>query len=181
MDVTVVREYLDTRHNRQKLESQFKRLEKQLSDGQVAETELLSKINPDSLITSKSVKIINELLSHRPLWLNAFPVSFAHLTLKGDNLHLSVVFAQPLFRGWRTETPYRSYQLCPLSLGTPTPPDENHIPEYISVSDNDINAVCWEQVGEGLWLWSDSKHGIEFCQESQEQQEKIVEKSIDTG
>ena len=162
MDVTVVQEYFDTKHNRQKLESRFKKLEKQLSEEQAKETNLSSKINPDSLITTKSVKVINELLSHRPLWLNDFPVSFAHLTLKGDNLHLSVVFAQPLFRGWRTETPYRSYQLCPLSLGTPTPPGENHIPEYISVSDNDINAVCWEQDGESLWLWSDTGRGIEF-------------------
>lgn len=162
MDVTVVREYLDTKHNRQKLESQFKRLEKQLSDERTRETELFSKINPDSLITSKSVKVISELLSRRPLWLNDFPVSFASLTLKGGNLHLSVVFAQPLFRGWRTEAPYRSYQSCPLSLETLTPPDDNHIPEYVSVSDNDIGAVCWERDGERLWLWSDSKRGLEF-------------------
>ena len=162
MDVTIVREYLDTKHNRQKLESQFKRLGKQLSDERTTETDLFSKINPDSLITSKSVKVISELLSHRPLWLNDFPVSFARLTLKGDNLHLSVVFAQPLFCGWRTKKPYESYQFCPKSLETPTLPDENHIPDYILVSDSDVDVVCWEQGSDRLWLWSGDEHGLEF-------------------
>lgn len=157
MDVTVVQQYLESRKNQQRLESQFKKLEKQLQEERVRVTELLSKIDLNSLISAKSVKVINGLISNQPLWLNDFPVSFASLTFKSGNTHLSVVFAQPLFRGWRTEMPYRSYQSCPLSLETPSPPDENHIPQYISVLDYDMDVVCWECEGNVLKLWLDEQ------------------------
>ncbi len=162
MDVLLVKQYLETRGERDKMESQFTKLGKQLTKVREDEEVLSGKVDSDSLITAKSVKTINELLSNRPLWLNNFPVSFAQLTLKNGNLHLSVIFSQPLFRGWRTKIPYISYKMCSLSLETPVLPDENHIPEYLQVSDYDYTVICWEREGTTIKLWSDEKRGIEF-------------------
>lgn len=163
MNITTVREYLDTKKQRAKTASQLSVLKKQLSGLETAEATLASQVDPDSLITAKSVKVINELLSsRRPLWVGDFPVSFAHATLKNGQLHLSVIFAQPLFSGWRTETPYKSWQMCPWSVETPEPPSENHIPQYKHVMDGDWDTVCWERTDNGLRLWTDETRGVAF-------------------
>ena len=169
MDVLVVRDYLETKKQRAKLASQFSKLGKELSVIQAKETELITKVDSDCLITAKSVRVINGLLeSHRPLWFDSFPVSFAHIGLKNGRLRVSVVFTQPLFSGWKTEAPYRSWQSCPRSLETPEPPSENHIPQFTQVVDYwELPVICWEQrvdgqdVGE-LCLWVDEKHGVLF-------------------
>lgn len=167
MDVSIVREYLDIKKQRAKASSQLSTLQKQLSELETKEVSLASQVSVDSLITAKSVRVINELLSsHRPLRMplrmGAFPVSFAHTTLKNGQLQVQIVFAQPLFSGWETKTPYVSYQCCPWSLETPEPPDENHIPRYMQVMDGNWDVVCWERTENGLRLWTDEKHGAEF-------------------
>ena len=162
MDVSVVREYLEAKKQRAKLESQFRRLESELAKAKTAESDLNSKIDPDGLITTETVKSINSLLTNRPLWLGKFPVSFAQASLKSSQLHMSIIFSQPLFEGWKTETPYGSWQSCPPALETPEPPDENHIAQYAQVLDLDTDAVCWEQNGNELRLLIDEKHGFVF-------------------
>ena len=163
MDVLSIKQYLKTKSERAKLESQFTKLERQLTKVRGDEETLSGKVDPNSLITTKTVKVIDELLSsHHPLWVNNFPVSFASVSIRSGHLHISVVFAQPIFQGWRTEKPYKSFQSCPLSLETPIPPDENHIPMYIQVSDNDIDIICYEQNETAIRLWLDEKRGIEF-------------------
>lgn len=163
MDVAIVHEYLGTKKHRAKTASQLSVLQKQLSELETKEASLASQVSADNLITAKSVRVINELLSsRRPLWFNDFPVSFAHTTLKNGQLRLQVVFAQPLFSGWETETPYKSQQFCPWSLDTPEPPDENHIPRYTQVMDSNWDVVCWERMENGLRLWTDEKRGVEF-------------------
>ena len=163
MDVSIVREYLETKKQRTKLESQLSKLKSDLSKTQSREAELQSQVSMDNLITAKSVKVINGLLSsHRPFRLGDFPVSFARTTLKSGQLRFQVIFSQPLFSGWKTETSYYSYQSCPWQLETPEPPDENHIPQYKQVMDGNWDVVCWERTENGLRLWVDEKRGVEF-------------------
>jgi hypothetical protein len=163
MDVLAVKQYLETKSTRVKLESQLAKLTEQLTTVRGDEETLSGKIDPNSFITTKTVKVVNELLSsRRPLWLKNFPVSFVGARFNNGHLHLSIVFSQPIFQGWRTEKPYKSFQSCPLSLETPIPPDENHIPMYIQVSDNDMDVICWEQNETVVKLWLDEKRGIEF-------------------
>ena len=163
MDITVVREYLEIKKQRPKLESQFRKLGGELDAVRAKETELSAKVDIASLISTKSVKVINEILeSHRPLWLGVFPVSFAHATFDKGELHVSVIFSQPLFSGWRTEIPYISWQGCSLSLETPEPPGENHIPQYTQVMELGQGTICWEQSGTELRLWIDEKRGLVF-------------------
>ena len=59
MDVSVVSVYLETRKHRAELEKRFSRLKMELSTVQAKETELSTKVDPDSLVTAKSVKVIN--------------------------------------------------------------------------------------------------------------------------
>lgn len=163
MDVSVVREYLETKKQRTRLESQLSRLNSELSKTQAREVELKSQVSPDSLITAKSIKVINKLLgSHCPLSLNDFPVSFVHAARENGQLQFQVIFAQPLFSGWKTETPYVSYQPCSLLLDTPEPSSENSIPQYTQVLDGNWGVVCWERAENGLRLWVDEKRRLEF-------------------
>lgn len=166
MDVLVVCEYLEIKKNRTKLESQFKKLEKELVICNARESGLRAKVNLNGLITAKAVNIINSLLGRQPLWLyyndELFPVSFVRVSRAGNNLRVSIVFTQPIFCGWRTETPCVSYQSCPLSLVTPEPPDENHIAQYHQVTDAEYGIVCWEQDKNELRLWVDEKRKLVF-------------------
>jgi hypothetical protein len=166
MDVSTVCEYLDTKESRIKLESQFKKLESQLTKTRSDEEALSRKIDPNSFITAKAVKVINEFLSHPPLWFGVYPVSFAQLTLKGGNATLNIVFAQPIFSGWRTEKPHVSYQVCSWSLETPALPDENHIPEYQQIAEWCMDFVCWEIQDDKLTLWLRGGRCAEFRKES---------------
>ncbi len=163
MDVSVVSIYLETRKHRAELEKRFSRLKMELSTAQAEEAELSTKVDPDSLITAKSVKVINTLLGgHCPLWLNDYPVSFAHVILKNGKVRLSVIFIQPIFTGWKTEIPYKSWQSAEWSLGTPEPPSENHIPQYTQVIDWESGIICWGLNGSELRLWQDEKRGVLF-------------------
>lgn len=166
MDVSTVCEYLDTKKSRIKLESQFKKLESQLAKTRSDEEALSRKIDPNSFITAKSVRVINEFLSHPPLWSGVYPVSFAQLTLKGGNATLNIVFAQPIFSGWRTEKPYVSYQGCEWSLETPAPPSESHIPQYQQIAECGMDFVCWEIQGDKLTLWLRGGSRAEFRKET---------------
>jgi len=167
MDVPAVSEYLETRKHRAELEKRLSRLIAELDIAQTKEAELSGKVDPDSLITAKSVKVINTLLtSHCPLWLNDYPLSFAHVALKNGKLRLSVIFAQPIFTGWRTEVPYKSWQSVKWSLETPELPSESHIPQYTQVVDQELSVVCWERDGSELRLWQEEGSGILFHWES---------------
>jgi len=168
MDVPTVREYLETKKQRAKTTSQVSVLQKQLTELETKEAELAGEVDAGSLITAKSVRVVNGLLfSHRPLWLGGFPVSFARVSSRSGQLGVQVIFSQPLFSGWKTKTPYVSWQSCPWSLETPEHPDENHIPQYIQVIDGNWDVVCWERSENGLRLWMDEKRGLDFRWESE--------------
>jgi len=164
IDVRVVCKYLDFRGKHKELERQAVKLRKHLADMErelerviSGESEALSLIDPDCLITAKSVKTINQLLlSVRGLCQQdgvVMPMSYMGLVLKGGKLRVNAVFAKPLFVGWETKIPYYSYQSCSLSIETPEPPSENHIPRYQVVVDQEVNVSCWEQRDGEVRLW----------------------------
>ncbi len=148
------------------MESQFSKLKAELSVAQAKESELTAKIDLGSLITARSVKVINALLEGRcSLRLNGFPVSFARIGVERGSLCIQAIFSQPVFSGWRTETPCESYQSCSWSLETPELPSKNHIPQYQHSVDWRMRVVCWEQDGNELHLWLDARRRVTFCWE----------------
>lgn len=163
MDYKLYQNYIDARDTEsssrsqlRKVKEQLSELEKQLAEHETTTKESLSLISPDNLITAVSVKLINQLLSggcSLQIGASECPVSFVQLVSDSEVTRLEAVLSQPLFHGWRTETPYVSYQLCPLSVVTPTPPSENHIPEYTSVLGWHMNLSCWEYTGDSVILY----------------------------
>lgn len=163
MDVLIVREYMETKKQRAMVSSQLSILRRKLSGLEVKESCLAIKVDSDSLITAKSVRVINELLfSHHQLQLGGFPVSFVRVATKNSQLNIQVIFSQPLFSGWETKEPYVSYQCCSWQLETPDPPSKNHVPQYKQVMECTWDIVCWEIMENGLRLWIDDKRGLEF-------------------
>jgi len=167
--VAQIQSYTQLKSKRAELEKQVKplrkrlsELESELSSIQFQEQEALSCVDQSMLVTRSSIKAINDLLLSASSIYTAqgeFPVGCAVIQSGKGGLQLSIVFSRPLFSGWRTEKPYKSWQSCPLQLDTPEPPDENHIPEYRSLVERDMDLSCWEQVGSELHLWSDSGSG----------------------
>jgi len=177
MDIKPVITYLNHKSNRIQLEKEVSKLRKeltalesQLSQSQAAESESLTLIDPDSLITRESVKVINTILSQTTglRWKDGavFPLSLALLSwAKNGDLRLKAIFSQPLFNGWKTETPYYSYQSCPLSVNTPESPSSNHVPQYLHMVDQVVELSCWEVKDEEvlLWLWwKDGEYAVSF-------------------
>jgi len=168
--VAQIQSYTQLKSERAELEKQVKRLRKQLSSMetelsslQSQEREALSRVDQSMLIERSSIKTINTLLSSVSSIRTSqgeFPVGCAVIQSSKKRLQLSIVFSRPLFSGWRTETPHKSWQMCPLRLDTPEPPDENHIPEYKSLVEQDMDLSCWEQVGGELRLWSNNGSGV---------------------
>jgi len=164
--VAQIHSYIQLKSKRAELEKQIKPLRKRLSDMetelsslQSQEREALPRVDQSMFIDRSSIKTINTMLSgassiHMPQ--GEFPVGCAVIQFGKKGLQLSIVFSQPLFSGWRTETPYKSWQMCPMQLDTPEPPDENHIPEYRSLVEQDMDLSCWEQVGSELRLWGNN-------------------------
>jgi len=168
--VAQIQSYVQLKSKRDELEKQIKPLRKKLSDMetelsrlQSQEQEALSHIDHSMLVNRQSLKTINALLSGADSIRNSqgeFPVGCVVLQSSKRGLQLSIVFRQPIFSGWRTETPYVSWQLCPMQLDAPAPPDENHIPEYRSLMERDVDLSCWEQVGDELRLWGGNGSGV---------------------
>jgi len=168
--VAQIQSYTQLKSKRAELEKQVKPLRKRLSDMetelsnlQSQEQEALSRVDQSMLVGRSSIKIINGLLSNTSSIHTSqgeFPVGCAVIQSGKKGLQLSIVFSQPIFSGWRTETPYKSWQICPMQLDAPEPPDENHIPEYRSLIEQDMDLSCWEQAGGELRLWSDNGSGV---------------------
>lgn len=152
MDIAKISQYVELKGKRIELEKKVKplrALEVELARAKSAEDEALSAINPDSLITQKSVKVINQFLSSVVLLETAnvtYPLSYAHLSLQSGTLTLDTIASHP------------------LSLDTPEKPSENHIPQYRSVFHHVLPVVCWEQDGSELRMWRDAGHKIVFHQ-----------------
>jgi len=169
-EVAQIQSYTQLKSKRAELEKQIKPLRKRLSDMetelsniQSQEREALSRVDQSMLVDRSSIKTINGLLSGASSIRTSqgeFPVGCAVLQSGKKRLQISIVFSQPLFSGWRTETPYKSWQMCPMQLDTPEPPDENHIPEYRSLVEQDMDLSCWEQVGAELRLWGSNGSGV---------------------
>ncbi len=135
----------------------------ELSDTQSREREALSLVDLSMLVDRQSLKVVNDLLASAlsiRTEQGEFPVGCAILQRGKDGLQLSVVFSKPIFSGWRTETPYKSWQMCPLQLETPEPPDENHVPQYKSLMVVDVDLSCWERAGSELRLWGNNGSGV---------------------
>jgi hypothetical protein len=113
----------------------------------------------DSFITGKTVNVINSILERGCSLVvggELCPVNYAQLHYRDGYVQLEAVLARPLFRGWRTETPFISYQFCPLSVTVPPKPDDNHIPEFVYVLDTRFDLTCWESVDNTVVLWTRS-------------------------
>jgi hypothetical protein len=166
MDYKLYQNYIDARDTESSLLDQANKIRTQLSEAEkkLANAEGVvnlskDKISPDSLLTSVSVKIINEILSrvrYLHIGLDKCSVSFAQLIYKNGNVRMDVVLAQPVFQGWKTEKPYISYWYCPLSVVTPSKPTENHIPKYTSVLGANLTSSCWECTDNSVVLYSRS-------------------------
>ena len=129
--VAQIQSYIQLESERTNLEKRIKPLRKRLSGLESELQEALSLVDPDMLVNRQSIKTINNLLVDAAsihTGQGEFPVGCVVLQSSKKGLQLSIVFSQPLFSGWRTETPCVSYQSCPLQLETPEPPDENRIP-----------------------------------------------------
>lgn len=167
--VAQIQSYIQLKSHRAELEKLVKPLRKrlselelELSDAQSQEQEALSRVDQSMLVNRRSVKTINDLLSGAVsirTKQGEFPVGCAVLQSGKKGLQLSIVFSKPLFSGWRTETPYKSWQMCSLQLETPEPPSENHIPEYRSLVEQGVDLSCWEQMDSELRLWGDNGLG----------------------
>lgn len=161
--VAQIQSYIQLRSKRAELGKQLKplrerlsELESELSDVQSREQEALSRVDSSMLVNRQAVKTINELLSSAisiRTQQGEFPVGCAVLQSGKKGLQLVIVFYKPIFSGWRTETPFKSWQMCPLQPDTPEPPDENHIPEYREMVEWNVDLSCWEQVDRELRLW----------------------------
>jgi len=168
--VAQIQSYTQFKSKRAEMEKQVMLLRKRLSDMETElsnlwsqEREALSHVDHSMLVNRQSLKTINALLSGADSIRTSqgeFPVGCAVLQSGKRGLQLSIVFSQPIFSGWRTETPYKSWQLCPMQLNVPEPPDENHIPEYRSLMELDVDLSCWEQAGSELQLWSNNGSGV---------------------
>ena len=168
--VAQIQSYIQLKSERTDLEKRIKplrkrlsELESELSDTQSQEQEALSLVDLDMLVNRQSIKTINNLLVDAVsihTGQGEFPVGCVVLQSSKKGLQLSIVFSQPLFSGWRTDTPYKSYQFCPLQLETPEPPDENRIPQYRSLAEWDADLACWEQVDSELRLWMTNGFGV---------------------
>jgi len=180
-NVSLIQKYLagklacdDKRRQLTKLEREVKTQKETLSLLESERDELFSGVDPSMLVDNGTVKVINELLTsaqHIILGDQRLPVGCALLHKVKGKLTLSVVFSTPVFVGWRTETPYVSYQRCPVQTTAPEPPDVNHIPEYISMAEQDVEFSCWTREGERLCLWALSgSRGLVFMLNEQEAQ-----------
>jgi len=168
--VARIQSYIQLKSKRAELEKQVRplrkrlsELESELSSTQSQEQEALSLIDQSMLVNRQSLKDINSILANAVsvhVGQGEFPVGCAVLQSGKKGLQISVVFSQPLFSGWKTETPYGSWQMCPLQLDTPEPPDENHIPQYRSLIEQDIDLSCWERVDGELRLWGTNGYGV---------------------
>jgi len=173
--VSQIQSYIQIKSKRTEMEKQIKPLRKRLSEleselsaTQSQEQEALSCIDQSMLVNRQSFKSINNILTNavsiHPSRGGEFPVGCAVLQSGKKGLQLSIVFSKPLFSGWRTETPYKSWQMCPLALDTPEPPDENHIPQYRSLMELDMDLSCWEQTNSELRLWGNNgSDALVFC------------------
>jgi len=168
--VSQIQSYIQCKSERVELEKRAKplrkrlsELEAELSEVQAQEQRTLSQVDPSMLVNKRTLRDINGLLSEATFLHTAsrdeFPVGCAVLQYGKTGLQLSVVFSRPLFSGWRTESPFKSWQLCPLQLDTPEPPDENHIPQYESVIELLVDLSCWERTGNELRLWGIVRSG----------------------
>jgi len=167
--VAQTQSYIQLKSKRVELEKQLKPLRKrlsdmesELSDVQTGEQKALSLIDQSMLVDRQSIKVINNILVCAVsvhTMQGELPVGCAVLQSSKKGLQLSIVFSRPLFSGWRTETPYISYQVCPLQLETPESPDENHIPQYRSLMELDMDLSCWEQADNELRLWGNNGSG----------------------
>ncbi|MCK9601864.1 MAG: hypothetical protein M0R06_22660 [Sphaerochaeta sp.] len=162
--VARVQLYARLKNERVELEKKIKSIRKRLSDMEnelsslcSREQEALSLADCSMLIDRRSVNTINGLLASAVsvrTRQGELPVGCTVAQLNKDKLHLFIVFSQPIFSGWRTETPYVSYQICPLQPDTPELPDSNYIPRYTSLLEMDIALpAVWEQVDNELRLW----------------------------
>ena len=168
--VSQIQSYIQLKSKRAELEKQIKplhkrlsELESELSDTRSQEQEALSHIDQSMLVSRQSIKIINDLLANTISVRTSqgeFPVGCAVLQSAKKGIQLSIVFSRPLFSGWVTETPYRSYKFGPLQLDTPEPPDENHVPEYRSLIELAMDLSCWELVDSELRLWGANRYGV---------------------
>lgn len=167
--VSQIQSYTHLKSERVELEKQIKplrkrlsELESELSDTQSREQVALLLVDQSMLVNRQSIKSINNLLTDAVsirLQQGEFPIGCAVLQSGKNGLQLSVVFSRPIFSGWQTETPYKSWQICPLQLNTPELPDENHIPRYRSLVEWDVDLSCWEQVGNELRMWGANGSG----------------------
>ena len=162
--VAQIQSYTQLKSKRAELEKQVKSLRKrlaemetELSQLQSQEQEALSGVDQSMLVDRNAVKVINDLLTGVVSVHSAggvLPVGCAVLASEKGKLKITVVFSRPIFSGWRTETPYKSWQMCPLQLETPEQPSENHIPEYREMLEWDVDLACWELADGELRLWS---------------------------
>ena len=169
MDVKLYQSYLNSKDVERDLRKKVSLTQNALSELEVRLAEISSQvsdtatlISEDNLVTAKSVKVMNGLLEQGcslRIRSEICPVNFAQLSRTDKGVHLDAVLAQPLFHGWRTETPYVSYSFCPLSVTVPPKPDDNHIPEFVSVLSSDYDLSCWEVVDGELVLYSLSGEG----------------------
>ena len=168
--VAQIQSYAQLKSNRAEMEKQVKPLRKrlaemetELSQLQSQEQEALSGVDQSMLVDRNAVKVINDLLTDVVSVRTSdvvFPVGCAVLASEKGKLKITVVFSRPIFSGWRTETPYVSWQMCPLQLETPKPPSENHIPQYREMVEQDADWVCWGLADGELRLWSQNGTGV---------------------
>ena len=169
--VASIQLYAKLKSERAELEKKIKSVRKRLSDMQTElsslrdrEQEALSLADCSMLVDRQSVNTINDLLAGAisvRTRQGELPVGCTVAQLNKDKLHLFIVFPQPVFSGWRTETPYVSYQICPLQPDTPELPDSNYIPRYTSLLEMDIALpAVWEQVDNELRLWEPGESSV---------------------
>jgi hypothetical protein len=140
---TDVVRYVTLERAKKKLEKNVSVLQKQLSDMEAESATISGSIDKEHLITSKSIKEINKMMAV-PHTVNGFSVLSTKLTKKGNLIDVSINFSQPIFTGWKTETPYLSYQSCKWSIDTPEKPSENHVPQYIVDCSYSYDLVYWD-------------------------------------
>ncbi len=166
-----VRDYQYVRKERVQLEKQIAPLQKRLTEVLTKEQAMMPCVQAvllarglaaGRILSTQILKKLNIALSqpHAVMALEGdFPVSSTRVSLKGSSVHLHIIFASPLFRGWECKSDLpgvigTSYQSCPLSLETPVKPSENAVPQYASEAEQVMEIIYWDYDGRQLSFWN---------------------------
>lgn len=154
-------DYYMAHSEREKLERGVKSIQAQLSEAQEREQSATSLITD---LLSRNARSLKPLLAYvDSLTVKGsivLPVSRVELTTNSSRKRIEVTFTQPVFRGWHTETPYKSFQVCDMQLETPLAPDANHIPDYVTEMGVDLTSLCWDYEDCMLVVWDEDEHGM---------------------